>query len=1604
MVFCTYPASKICYKLHQCITGVLTGLILLSLSSGVWANELAEGETFFVPVPQTFDNHQFIYLTHSDSSPVDSTHLNALDNSEAVPDRIKKESRPFSEEKKVFYQLPEITGETPIKPFGPRGLSVSTDELGNVQCASADGKNCSSSVPKFNQPLQCGIPHNKQWGGSGFESRHHWCSTLWHYLHDEISEADVTTFKSLKFSDANNGGRTILYSPTALAGDNIHQMNFSLIFSKDDAKRTFAMTLGAEVDSISAKQHDNDSDEHALINLGYGNWENNESDIYTLIVDLPAYADEEMKLLIKHNDTLVETINMGLKTDVMGHATLKQDSLNREEGSLENFYVLPISIKLSYGAIHYKLGDLARSSHTQGSVDLSEYVENGVPSSFMRYSFSSGFNSSSFWMTEPLLSSIDEFVVVDQDGEERKVDGFFTEASAEEEEELSAYWKPTKARGAGTIADLQCGPGEEKDAGLCYPKCTAGYDGVGPACWQECPSGYTDTGVRCERTYGNGVGHVMIQSCPGDRPDFKAGLCYKRCPWGYHTSTLGMCLKDRKPWHWSFHAWDYTTVNPGTVPYLFCGAGLVKKGSLCFKPCQSGYSMWSTGNVCSASFTKRTYVRNAGTIPNACPEGKEYDAGLCYNIYDKEGYTCSGPVCWKQCDPGYIDAGARCAESLTDAICGEFCRTFEKIHHSDGSIWRKMLNGLSHTASFLKAMSNPYSMASYGVSQLMKTDFPKETLLNNGMSDSDADKFIQAYDIIGEFGPAVVDAMTGQVDLILDPLILAGSIPAIVTRVESLKESGRLDFLDDIEEGNFATAAEGAVLLSEYLIFSSLDNLDQEYAAANVSQMVDPQKESNNKQMGNEVIALLNEKLKKTGLQVGETSIISKVKHETGGEPYFSDVDVMALLRHELKGNRQKYLQPRKVKTEQALLAVFKAGGEKYNIDQHLKNNQRYQTFKQWLQFVTLAPQQLCDDKASMLNDLPLINTAFVNQPSEVTACLNTIQKEQAEQLIAFGEYYLQTDDVNHHHLGLLRDSLSKLAAKQGPTEVNVAGLQELGYRHSVFIQSGDKSKIIMSQELISMVNNLKRTSLGKQYSFAEDLLVDNYIEELGHSIQYNINQQSGNKSAFVAQVAGDEGSRFRYFVTNGFKDALNAESYPRYDIEDKVVMQNPEDNQKLSVYSYSSSGVYGEIMSAFLGSMSDLEVKLKLVSISLNNEFVKKYVGIGNKFILELTYKPGRVKGTKYYAFNAAGEGTRIYDYRGSIDFAFVDKVGIHAKFKNEGKSKIAIGAGAGLTKKYRFKMPTYLDSSGIVRVKTSTEHSQFVYKLEQNVEASIGISRTKSMPDSVFNQILADTSLPRFLKSQVSNLNGSLTLRAEQSYAWNLSDSERSGIAMSTLIIPNLVITPLVETVIHAGTKGKFLKKKVLVTGVGPLVSNVVIGGLAAGLMADKKTYADKASFNSLLVVKFGGGVLGAQLTSASSNYLPNVGLSILEPLLELKIDFTKNSLFKGYDGGYDPTVMFSVQDIDNNTAINQDFSVIRKRKTVFGGAKLEGYLHSETHKNIANDDDNRPNSYQACIRNNIMKNAHPAGAESISSIWAGCSGGIYIGLLGEETTLDL
>ncbi len=92
--------------------------------------------------------------------------------------------------------------------------------------------------------------------------------------------------------------------------------------------------------------------------------------------------------------------------------------------------------------------------------------------------------------------------------------------------------KKSHGRGAGTPIHA-CADNMDKGGALCYPKCKAGFHGVGPVCWESCPSGLTDAGVSCtKKSHGRGAG-APIHAC-ADNMDKDGALCYPKCKAGFH--------------------------------------------------------------------------------------------------------------------------------------------------------------------------------------------------------------------------------------------------------------------------------------------------------------------------------------------------------------------------------------------------------------------------------------------------------------------------------------------------------------------------------------------------------------------------------------------------------------------------------------------------------------------------------------------------------------------------------------------------------------------------------------------------------------------------------------------------------------------------------------------------------------------------------------------------------------------------------------------------------------------------------------------------------------------------------------------------------------
>ncbi len=169
-------------------------------------------------------------------------------------------------------------------------------------------------------------------------------------------------------------------------------------------------------------------------------------------------------------------------------------------------------------------------------------------------------------------------------------------------------------RGAGE--PLRCGPNEELDGALCYPKCQAGYKGVGPVCWQDCPAGFRDDGGFCAKpaSYSRGAGFPWQFGDPLN----DSGM-FKRCT---DANGAGNCEKT------------------GEIVYPKCKVNFHAVVTTCSPDCPGG--MPDIGVSC----TKKSYGRGAGAPIHACADNMDKDGALCYPKC-KEGFHGVGPVCWE---------------------------------------------------------------------------------------------------------------------------------------------------------------------------------------------------------------------------------------------------------------------------------------------------------------------------------------------------------------------------------------------------------------------------------------------------------------------------------------------------------------------------------------------------------------------------------------------------------------------------------------------------------------------------------------------------------------------------------------------------------------------------------------------------------------------------------------------------------------------------------------------------------------------------------------------------------------------------------------------
>lgn len=197
---------------------------------------------------------------------------------------------------------------------------------------------------------------------------------------------------------------------------------------------------------------------------------------------------------------------------------------------------------------------------------------------------------------------------------------------------------------------------------------------------------YAAAGDVCWRpTIVRGVGTPL--TCDANE-DYDAGLCYPKCQEGF--SGVGpVCWKRcpagyrDDPFHCAKDAYGRGVGTP-----MPCGEGKEQDAGLCYDRCNPNYNGVGPGcwQSCPEGFDdigagceKPHQERGVGKPLHTCPVGKEQDAGLCYTPCSG-GFSGVGPVCWRPCPADFpVNCGAACAKSNESCASSAGSQTFKTI-------------------------------------------------------------------------------------------------------------------------------------------------------------------------------------------------------------------------------------------------------------------------------------------------------------------------------------------------------------------------------------------------------------------------------------------------------------------------------------------------------------------------------------------------------------------------------------------------------------------------------------------------------------------------------------------------------------------------------------------------------------------------------------------------------------------------------------------------------------------------------------------------------------------------------------------------------------
>jgi hypothetical protein len=754
-------------------------------------------------------------------------------------------------------------------------------------------------------------------------------------------------------------------------------------------------------------------------------------------------------------------------------------------------------------------------------------------------------------------------------------------------------------------------------------------------------------------------------NCPNNKEN-SGGLCYNKCNNSYY-GVGPSCYKNNKPWWWWMAAWKFQYWRGvGTIPNYDCNLDKVKIVGLCYNKCKDGYYNFG-GNLCSQSFTKNIYSRGVGTIPTKCANNREYQDGLCYVKNIKKDYICHGPVCWKKCDEGYKDGGAKCSTSIAEAFLGSFGKAMDDLHNSDLPLGEKIKLGLLKTLEFGgQIISGPVGWAQIGFSETMKIRFPKETLLNHGMSEDEADEFLKHYNRFAMIAPAVLSIFNPSGGGAIRLANIASTIIISIDKIEKMIPNIRktkyfIDTVNDAFNGEIhqsikKVAETSTLLLLEQLLY--ITNQDGEIDL--------------------EILEELNKDLALEGKELSINNFNINIKN---GTFKLSKSKLKELFREDINSNIKYY-------------------------SHIIKEN--YDTKK----LISILNKNSDIDLIDIIKD-----TSYFKKLTSKLTQLSKFNYKKSN--MKFMQYFLQKDTITDKEYIAFTTAINNLV-DTNYTRISTGYKKDLEGLDSIFLNNKNNSKIVFSKEIIKLANlKLNDNHLIKKIS--KKFIAQSFIEELGHKIEYLYKKELQNSSSISKESLGDEGTRFRLaIISQKPYDKLSKAT-----IEDKIIYKSQ--NETLSMKTFASFGLLNEFLVKNTKSVNHgLSLGMTIVELGFTGTGLKnsKLFSTKRLFGTRFSISQPRLKKTKYY-YKDLITNKKLPFYRFETDITFKGynryDVGVSTP-----SSKMALSAKMKLQTVQYITWPLYMDERGISTI--SQDMKNWKYGIENIISIDTSISNNSN------------------------------------------------------------------------------------------------------------------------------------------------------------------------------------------------------------------------------------------------------------------------------------